>query len=101
MKTNVSSTSIHTYYNDIAGKKENSQDALILAAIDKLGPCTARMIQKEVNLEINCISRSLNNLWSGNKGRPVMIFLNKVDVCPVTGKQVRFYVGKNYEKNLQ
>lgn len=66
MRTNVSGTSIHSYHTEIKGKKEDSQDNIILNVIKEHGPCTARMIQDKTRMEINCVSRSLNNLWPGN-----------------------------------
>lgn len=91
MRTNVSETSIHNYHNEIRGKKENSQDQIILKAIEKLGPSTCRMIQKETGLEINVVSRSINNLWSGKNGRNVKIKSFGNSCCPITGRLAKVY----------
>lgn len=70
MKTNVSATSIEVYNSEIKGRKEDSQNEIVFKALKKLGVGSImRDIQqatKEFNngkeLEINVVSRSLNNL---------------------------------------
>lgn len=59
----ASTTSKIVYNKEIKGKKEDSQDSIILKAMSKIGrACTMREIQELTGLEINVVSRSLNNL---------------------------------------
>jgi hypothetical protein len=65
----VASTSAIVYHTEIKGYKENSQDQIILKAMIRIGRAsTMREIQEatrfegEKELEINVVSRSLNNL---------------------------------------
>jgi len=100
MKTNVSETSIYNYHNEIRGKKENSQDQIILKVIKELGKATAKMIQKKTGLEISSVSRSVNNLWSGKNGRNIEIEPIETGHCPITGRLAKFYSIVDTEKNL-
>jgi hypothetical protein len=93
----VSPNSIFVYNDEIKGKKENSQDALLLIAFVAFGrPATARMIQKylrevmDKELEVNVMSRSFNNLHSGKK-KPAKIIKVADDKCEVTGRQAAYY----------
>jgi hypothetical protein len=90
MKTNVSASSLESYHNEIKGGKENSQDSIILSAFVAIGkPASARMIQKYlkgigINIDINVVSRSVNNLHS--KSKKIIFF--EVLKCEVTGRNV-------------
>ncbi len=90
------STSIAVYHNEIKGSKENGQDSIILSAFVAFGkPATVRMIQAYlriigIDLEINVMSRSVNNLHSGKK-REARIVLVLEDKCEVTGRTAQYY----------
>jgi uncharacterized protein (DUF4213/DUF364 family) len=61
----VASTSIAVYHMEIKGEREDSQDKIILDAMIRIGRAAAmREIQEETIplMEINAVSRSLNNL---------------------------------------
>lgn len=91
------STSIQVYHSEIKGEKENSQDALILSAFVAFGrPATARMIQNylksiDYNLEINVMSRSVNNLHKETEFKKAKIIFMYDGKCEVTGRQAKFY----------
>lgn len=59
----VSSTSKEVFHNEIKGNKDNSQNKEVFAVIKSFGrACTMREIQEKSGLEINVVSRTLNNL---------------------------------------
>lgn len=85
----TSTTSINVYHEEIKGRKENSQDKIVLQTIQKLGTCTGRQIQESTGLEINVISRSLNNLWTGKRNNNVPLIEKYFAAkCPLTGRKV-------------
>ena len=88
MKTQVSSTSIETYYSHIKGVKEDTENERVLQAIRKLKVATGRMIGNllEHKIENSAIARCLNNLKKENK---VIVWYKSQ--CPVTGKPAQFY----------
>lgn len=96
MKTAVANTSIVNYHNEIKGKKENSQDNLVLSAFVALGkPATCRMVQKylrgiDYDLESSTIARSTNNIHSGKLKKPQIIFVGEFE-CEVTGRIANHY----------
>ena len=89
MKTKVAETSINCYKNHIKGWRENSENAIIFKTIERIQPCTGRMIQKETGIEISDIARSLNNLWS--KLVPPPIQISHTGKCKITGIVVKYY----------
>jgi hypothetical protein len=92
----VAITSAITYHSEIKGEKENSQDNIIHSAYVALGkPASVKMIQEylrgiEINLDINVVSRSVNNLHSPKKGKAKIVFVGARS-CGVTGRTVNFY----------
>jgi hypothetical protein len=86
--------SIHAYHNEIKGAKETGQDAIILSAFVAFGrPATARMIQKYLRylgreLEVNVMSRSVNNLHSSDPARLIKV---KDEKCEITKRQATYY----------
>lgn len=59
----VSQTSGKVYHEEIKGVKEDSQAEIVFKAIVRIGrACTMREIKDKCGLEINVVSRSLNNL---------------------------------------
>lgn len=89
----ASANSIHVYHNEIKGTKENTQNELVLSKIKELcKPATARMLQPVTGLEINSLSRTLNNLCHKQKVIEIMFSAN----CPVTGRKAAHYVESGY-----
>jgi hypothetical protein len=87
----VSPTSAKVYHDEIKGEKEESQDHVIYKAMQKFcNPVTARQIQKVTGLEINVVSRSVNNLCKKKE----MIELYFTAKCPITGRKVAHYKPK-------
>lgn len=90
----VSPTSVINYHNEIKGKKENSQDSLILSAFVAIGkPATVRMIQRylrgiNIEMETSSIARSTNNLHTAEN--PKIVFFN-AEKCDVTGRTANYY----------
>jgi hypothetical protein len=90
------STSIAVYHNEIKGEKEDSQDSIILSAFVAINkPASARMVQKYlkdigISLDINVVSRSVNNLHSP-KDKEARIILFGACKCEVTGRTVNHY----------
>jgi hypothetical protein len=102
----ANSSSSFTYHNEIKGSKENGQDAIILIAFVAIGkPATAKMIQKYLkdqdrDLEINVVSRSVNNLHSGEK-KPAKIIEVFKGQCEVTKRNhVSHYEPINFKVDV-
>jgi hypothetical protein len=92
MKVNPNSSKV--YHEEIKGAKENSQDKVILKAIRTCQPCTYRMIQKVTNMEVNVLSRSLNNC---KKKEWIEVYFSAN--CPITGRKASHYVEKGYRSD--
>jgi hypothetical protein len=90
-KRRVDPNSVKVYFEEIKGAKEDNQDKVILKAIRTCQPCTYRMIQQVTNMEVNVLSRSLNNC---KKKEWVEVYFSAN--CPVTGRKASHYVEKGY-----
>ena len=89
MKHKTAITSINCYKNHIKGWRENSENAIIYEALQRIQPATGRMLSKETGIENSDVARSLNNLWS--KLVPPPIHISHTGKCPVSGITVKFY----------
>ena len=88
--TKVSGTSIKCYHEEIKGTRQNSEADIICEAIKKIMPCTGRQIMKVTGMEINVVSRALNDLWFKDK----RIQVSHRAACPISGRWVKFYKTK-------
>lgn len=87
MKTKISDTSIKCYHEEIKGTRQKSEADIICEAIKRIMPCTGRQIMKATGMEINVVSRALNDLWFKYK----RIEIAFKDNCPISGRWVKFY----------
>jgi hypothetical protein len=71
----VARTSAIVYNSEIKGSKENGQDSIVHSAYVAIGkPASVKMIQRylakiEIYLDINVVSRSVNNLHDPKEGK--------------------------------
>lgn len=86
-KTNVSDTSIECYHSEIKGVRQKSEADIIFEAIKKIMPASGRMLMKATGMEINVVSRALNDLW--DKDKKIQIAFKSI--CPISKKRVKFY----------
>ena len=89
MKHKTAITSINCYKNHIKGWRENSENAIIYEALQRIQPATGRMLSKETGIENSDVARSLNNLWS--KLVPPPIQISHTGKCKITGIVVKYY----------
>jgi transposase-like protein len=88
----VSPNSSRVYHEEIKGATEESQDDIIHKAIKKLcNPSSMRQIQRVTGLEINVVSRSLNNLCQKKQIIEMVENLH----CAITGRKVNHYKVKS------
>lgn len=84
----VSPNSARIYHEEIKGKKEISQGEVILKAVEKLQPCSAKQVQRACpQYEVNVISRALNTLRYKDK-KIEEYFTAK---CIITNRKVAHY----------
>jgi signal transduction histidine kinase len=96
----VAPTSAITYHKEIKGYKENSQASIVFQAMKELGRgCTMRQIQGKTGMEINELSRSLNNLRTKRK---VIDFFDALSTYNGKTKKVHHYFikGEAVQTNL-
>jgi hypothetical protein len=86
-------TSKENYHSHIKGKKENTENEIVLNAIRKLQPCTGRMISQYTEIENSSVARSLNNLKKANE---IEVYYSAK--CRVTKKKAQYY--KLYEPKV-
>jgi predicted DNA-binding helix-hairpin-helix protein len=87
----VNPNSSKVYHEEIKGTKEDNQDQIILKAVKTCQPCTYRQIQAVTNMEVNVLSRSLNNC---KKKQLLEVYFSAN--CPITGRKASHYVEKGY-----
>lgn len=87
MKTKTSDTSVKCFHSEIKGTRQNSEADIIFKAIKEIMPATGRMIMKATGMEINVVSRALNDLWYKDKRIQVAF----KSTCPISGRIVKFY----------
>lgn len=88
----VASTSKENYHKEIKGARENSQASKVFQAMKELGRgCTMRQIQEKTGMEINEVSRSLNNLRIKHK---VIDFFDALATYNGKTKRVHHYFVK-------
>jgi predicted ArsR family transcriptional regulator len=93
MKTNVSSTSLESYHNEIKGKKDKTENKKVLACLLKNGvSLTGRQISHETEIENSNVARCLNDLKKEGKVE-VTIYAK----CKLTGRKAQHYRVKGTE----
>ena len=97
MKHKTSDTSIKVYHEDIKGARAKSEADIICEAIKKIMPCTSRQIMKATGMEINVVSRALNDLW--DKYERIQVAYKSI--CPISKKRVKFYIINNGQTMLE
>lgn len=85
MKTNVSNSSINTYYGVVLPMLPRLQMAILKVIARRKGWWSRREIASAANLEINTVCGRVNELLEAGH----LIESDELMRCPVTGRSVR------------
>lgn len=82
----VAKTSIANFRKHIKGKRQHTENILVLWAIKKLQPCSGRQISKFLKIENSNVARCLYDLKKAGKVRVAILVK-----CKITGVRVQHY----------
>lgn len=93
MKTNVQATSLVSYFEVLNTLSKRHKEVLI--AIKELKLANNLMVSKYLNLPINSITPRMNEL----RAKGILIYY-KTMACPFTGRSSRYFIIKNWIKEV-